>query len=46
MTAEEFATLVEATLAKADEADLALEVQIEVLERIAHAMREAFITRE
>jgi hypothetical protein len=41
MTAEEFAALVEDALAKADEAELALEVQIEVLERIGQAMRDA-----
>jgi hypothetical protein len=34
MNAEEFATLVETALAKAHKADLAIEIQIEVFERM------------
>jgi hypothetical protein len=36
---EEFAIMIEESLSQADDADLATEVQIEVLERIAEAMR-------
>lgn len=41
MTPDEFAALVEVVLAKADDEGLPIEEQIEILERITEAMREA-----
>jgi hypothetical protein len=41
MTADEFAALIEVLLVQADNGGLPVEEQIEVLERIAKAMRES-----
>jgi hypothetical protein len=41
MTADEFAALIELVLARADDGGLPVELQIEVLERIAKAMKDA-----
>jgi hypothetical protein len=41
MTAEQFAALIEAIIAEANDRGMPIEEQIEVLERIAKAMRDA-----
>jgi hypothetical protein len=41
VTADEFAALIEVVLAQADDGGLPVEEQIEVLERIAKAMKDA-----
>jgi hypothetical protein len=41
MTDEEFATMIQAALADADDGGLSVEVQIEVLDQVVQAMRDA-----
>ena len=41
MTADEFAALIETTLAEADDGGLSIEAQIQVIQRIVDATREA-----
>jgi hypothetical protein len=43
MTPDEFASLVEAALAKADNECLPAEVQVEILEHFVQAMRDALM---